>query len=389
MNNLYGFTPLNLALDGSLDQFLDLYEFTKGVYSDLIAERPEYSLWSENDRNALTAVAIPMLRSKYEYVATSMCEMFFDFDKHIVFSDDCFKHFDFFDNSKVHDLELRRAWYTKSANDTSSEWYRNYYREKLANIEKVLVEDIIDDLDKFLDSFRCLMVRYLYGTKRGYHWELRNDLLHVRPLCTVFDARKEIDNRISERMKKRHSECRFTYDNKIPLTDSPLYLYDSLKLVSCNLKEHKLVTKRYHLLHADKRSVLALPVHYCEDCGRYMCGKISFSLFKGYYGKLMIETHTMRSDDAFEWRLSGESELHKLGYTVVNGSMSASERQNKLISILEGKRLSFYDVVATIEQNIRIFSTNPRMRFAVDKWKSDLEFVNEYMLRKTNTKQES
>ena len=41
----------------------------------------------------------------------------------------------------------------------------------------------------------------------------------------------------------------------------------------------------------------------------------------------------------------------------------------------------FFEIVATLEQNIRTFERNYRMRNAVEKWHNDLKFLSEYMLK--------
>ena len=127
---------------------------------------------------------------------------------------------------------------------------------------------------------------------------------------------------------------------------------------------------------------MVLPTHYCEACNRYMIGSLTLSLFKEFGGDFIGRTLKWLPGDSKAWSVLGESKLHKLGYNVIEGKLSTAERQNLLIAILEGKQLTFFEIVATIEQNIHMFESNPRMQKAVRKWQCDLSFVNSYMLNK-------
>lgn len=125
-----------------------------------------------------------------------------------------------------------------------------------------------------------------------------------------------------------------------------------------------------------------MPVHYCKTCKRYLCGRLSFSLYKDFFGRFIIETCDLLLGRDDSWSLDSESKLHRFGYNVINGRLSSLERRNILISLLESKKMSFFEITATIEQNIRIFEGNYRMFKAIEKWRSDLRFINDYVLDK-------
>ena len=135
-------------------------------------------------------------------------------------------------------------------------------------------------------------------------------------------------------------------------------------------------------LHSDGVHIVSLPVHYCEDCDRYMIGSRSLALFKEFCGNFIVNTKLLIPNTDREWEMLGESKLHKMGYNVIDGKLSLLERQNILIGLLEGKHLSFFEIVATIEQNIRMFESNPKMQKAIEKWRCDLEFINHYVIDK-------
>ena len=61
--------------------------------------------------------------------------------------------------------------------------------------------------------------------------------------------------------------------------------------------------------------------------------------------------------------------------------MSDSERQNLLALLLERGRMPYLEMCSTIEQNIQLFEGSPRHQLAVTKWKKDLKFIGDYVLR--------
>ena len=210
----------------------------------------------------------------------------------------------------------------------------------------------------------------------------------LKPYCLEdlklegFDAKRDVETHIKEHMKLRREECVISNDAGIPPTTEPLYIYDALNNTACKLSRHQVMLRKYYAQHIDGKRLVVLPVHYCETCNRYMIGSLSLSLFRGFCGKFLVSTIGVGTDGSREWTLQGESKLHQLGYNVVAGQLSPAERKSILISIVESKQLTFFEVIATIEQDIRIFENNKRMQNAVEKWRSDLQFINEYMISK-------
>ena len=237
------------------------------------------------------------------------------------------------------------------------------------------MEDVSIDLEQFLDNLRRVIINAIY---RRTHIEDKT--------YTVFQARKDVDKRIETRMKMRHNECIIKNSPHHPLTNDPLFLYDSLNNISCKRNGHKIVAEKYYTKHLENDTIVVLPVHYCTDCKRFLCGTVSFSLFKDFFGKFIIDTRVLNPIDDSNWQIHGESKLHRLGYNVINGDMSIDQRQNLLINLIESKIISYFEVVATIEQDIRIFKTHHKMQKAVNKWREDLKFVHEYSLSKSFAK---
>lgn len=78
---------------------------------------------------------------------------------------------------------------------------------------------------------------------------------------------------------------------------------------------------------------------------------------------------------------SAESKLHSLGYNVIKGNMSETERERLLIHLIDNNLISYVELCATIEQNINIFKNSYIHRFAVEEWKTDLKAIGNYILK--------
>ena len=355
----YSLTPLNLALDGTLEQFIDLYNFTKRVYLEELEETP--LLITGNYRNNFDSYMIPKLLPKFETLAFRRLRIFTLKLKNIHLSERHFKRFSFFDEKKTASFE------------SNKELYRVFDHLDIAkkyNDPLFAFHETIIDLEKFLEQFRFIVARAIC-----------EEIQKTNPDYTIFQAINDVDSRIQERMKMRRSECIVSIEDH-PSTKEPLYLYDSLKNTACKKNNHTVIAKKYYAKHINGKQSVVLPAHYCKDCKKYMFGSQSLSFFKEYCGDFIVQTHYLFSPQDGFFAFTGESQLHKLGYNVVAGKLSAYERQNKLISILESKQLTFFEIVSTIEQDIRIFRNNPNMKNAVSKWRDDLQFINEYVLQK-------
>lgn len=367
MDNHYSFSLSNLALDGSLEYFIELYQFTYNVYLRLLDEHPYFRVEQPSDRQNWNLCAIPEILPQFELVAFRRLRIFTTKFKSIRLYPHHFKNFDFFDDEKICHYEQRKKLYTELNNKGFKMLDENYIK---SDNDIFAFRRTVIGIDAFLNHFRCIVIRAIH-----------EKIKKTNPSYTIFQARKDVDDRIQARMKMRHNECKVPNNNSYPPTDTPLFLYDTLNNIGCKRNKHDLIPEKYYARHIDGKSTVVLPVHYCKTCNRYLCGNVSFSLFKELFGKFIVETRVLPPGIDMGLQLQGESKLHRLGYNVINGNLTCTERKNILISALESKKLSFFEIISTIEQNIRTFENNYRMHNAVEKWRNDLVFISEYILK--------
>jgi hypothetical protein len=363
----FDFTPLNLALSGNVEDFLELYINTENTYMQVVDEHPSFLLTLPSGRDHVNRIAKSRILSDFNHVLGRCLEIFGVNDCVISIQERHLKYFDFFDAERIRniDVEIR----------INQEWAKKGYtwvdKKYLSDADELYtIQSTMIGFEAFLNYFRRAVMRCICEERQKSN-----------PAYTIFQARKDVESSISIYMKRMRYESIVPLGEKLELTEEPLYLYDALSGISCKRCEHRIVPAKYYTRHVDGKNAIVLPVHFCEHCSKYMCGKISYSLFQSHFGRVRIIAKEL-ADESKCWNIHGESMLHQLGYTVEEGKLSSSERQNLLVTILESKQLTFFEIVATIEQDIRIFETNFKMKSAVRKWKEDLRFINEYVTGK-------
>lgn len=155
-----------------------------------------------------------------------------------------------------------------------------------------------------------------------------------------------------------------------------LMVYKTLYNISCNINKHKVIAAVGTLQTEDRE--VSIPIHYCSDCRKAFIGKESLK----FYQKLCGDFQTDISEEPDYYGDLGKSELYRYGYNVRADGMSRKQRRNLLIRLYETKKMTDFQIRRDIEKNIFMFKNNKFFKFAVRKWNDDLEFFNQYLLKK-------
>ena len=178
---------------------------------------------------------------------------------------------------------------------------------------------------------------------------------------------------------------RMTTEARYPRECPKLYVYKILSQVSC-YKNHKVVQDECVVdLAGAMGKTVRLPIHRCLTCGKLFIGVESYKIFTEEYGLMLFERlpdESMKRDqDQYFKNFNSESKLHRMGYNVAAGGLTEKERRALLISLLENKYMSYLEICADIENAIRIFEGRPNYDAALTKWRRDLRFIAEYVLK--------
>lgn len=129
----------------------------------------------------------------------------------------------------------------------------------------------------------------------------------------------------------------------------------------------------------------AMNIAYCRQCKKYYITSTSFNLYAAKYGMPLIQiaiAQTQETSSVYtQWQ--DESVLHFVGYNVnaVN-NLSAAERQRILAEALNAGLVTKLQTITFLEGLIRRNRTKENLRYAVSKWKNDLQFVLDYQVER-------
>lgn len=159
-----------------------------------------------------------------------------------------------------------------------------------------------------------------------------------------------------------------------------LFVYANMNNVTCiklQIHKHKNVTiSTKNSLRKD----VTFNAFYCPTCNRYFTTidviKEKFPLLNFPIIKFDLSTYTQ------ETNRMPESELTLYGYSVKADGLSESQRQSILSQLLTMKILSKSRIITIISNNISYNGRKKNLETAVQKWKRDLDFVQNFNIDK-------
>lgn len=152
-----------------------------------------------------------------------------------------------------------------------------------------------------------------------------------------------------------------------------LYVYENLKLISCNQKRHDILSQ-FVYCRLESGKTVGLPIHKCMTCGKQFIDALSLSIYEKTFGKIIVSKE--KDNEKTDFGLSEESELYKSGYNARENGMNDLQRQAHLKMLIDTKQMSCFDIIRDLKNAIILHENNSLAHFAVEKWKRDLAFVN-------------
>ena len=229
----------------------------------------------------------------------------------------------------------------------------------------------IISFSSFLSEMEMFVFRILFNRKR-----------HTLPKIDGERVFKELEQHIIAVSEQYRYMVRELPESMKDIIESELTVFESLSLISCNQQHHTVEPTKYYAELLDGTGYIALPAHRCQICERLFIGRKTLDIYQKAFGRLFVklrdeQNRSMETTAMSKFRF--ESELHCMGYNVVQGKMSIDERRALLIFILENNKLTYYQICRDIERCISIFHTSLKHSVAIDQWESDLMFLGEYI----------
>ncbi|MCC8152519.1 MAG: hypothetical protein LIO96_14045 [Lachnospiraceae bacterium] len=329
----WSLTPANLAEIGEVDEFYETYLKIREIYEDLLAPYAnECKAWNGQDYDKQVRKAV-----------MNICDPVLLRNRRLFTNDDIILH----------------------ANAYGFEHFQFCYYE-LPEDSILTLTCRLCDFDGFLREFQVAVTRILYRRR-----------LREKPQYKFEPFFQEVNTHIDLVVKQWGSNQEWHAGKLVnePLTDEPLYKYESLISTTCHREHHKVEPAVYIAASMDRESIIRIPCHYCTECKKYYIGAITYSIFMKNYGRMVFEKYVMNSE-GWEAKLQNESKLHRLGYNVIKDGMTENERQSLLLWLLDHKRITYREISETLEWNIRQFENSFPHRFAVREWMADQEYIS-------------
>ena len=122
-----------------------------------------------------------------------------------------------------------------------------------------------------------------------------------------------------------------------------------------------------------------MTVYYSETDGKYYIDEITYQNFRRRYDLPYVSLESVPGEHyANPAFLADMSPLFLYGYNVREGETSLQERRSILARLMDYKLMEKIKIHNYLCSFINRNETNPGMENAVEKWKEDLAFVDEY-----------
>ena len=341
-------TKKNLAIIGALDEFYDLYCEIKNIYE---THRKQY-LREDTKKFPLLSrtwddLCIKDVRKRFEPLLNKYLYLFTSGYDRIYANAYAFQEFSFIDKEK-----------SVAKFNGEGPFILSYKSFSDFLVEVMIIITVLDHRYNYINDNKS----------------------------TIQQSWTRINENIERIVEVNIAKCEGVDIDCEEDTKEILYIFDKLSSTSCYKNEHPVVAARYVAVVAKTGKKISLPVHFCDYCKKYFIGAKTLSVFEKYFGKLVIEKRDISEMEFKFGCFSAESKLHSLGYNVVRGNMTDEERKQLLVYLLENKMIKYVELCATIEQNISIFKNSYRHKLAVEKWRTDLKSIGEYILKNSEKK---
>lgn len=140
---------------------------------------------------------------------------------------------------------------------------------------------------------------------------------------------------------------------------------------------------------SDPDTTVSVNINYCSRCKRYFTNKYSLEMYERKYGVLLfqriIENYSKDGNLVRNYEFADDSILSRYGYTVRAGQLTDKQRQSILVYLIESKKASKQYIKNKLSEFIsareRCYHSE-RYINAINLWKKDIFFVDEYNIDK-------
>ena len=153
--------------------------------------------------------------------------------------------------------------------------------------------------------------------------------------------------------------------------------------IICDKKKHNVISVTAEMPAANTGEIVQININYCCDCDKCFINETVYEEYRSKGLLPAVKFVRAKADGTYpseyETDLAPESPLHLLGYNVSQkDDYSESYRHHLLSNIMDCGVLSKHRIEYYLTMFIKKSMSQKNMALAVSKWKTDLEFVENY-----------
>lgn len=154
-----------------------------------------------------------------------------------------------------------------------------------------------------------------------------------------------------------------------------IYVYQNT--VPCQKEKHDIEAITGSITNSKGDSVV-LNINHCKDCNIFFIDYDEYISYQKRYGNLICKAKFVTANERkHSSNRSEDSPLIHCGYNVSQSeNLTSTERQNILSEIIKKHILTKDEVINYLNTFIRVNGAKPSMKYAVQKWTEDLDFVD-------------
>ena len=163
------------------------------------------------------------------------------------------------------------------------------------------------------------------------------------------------------------------------VSDNILYVYK--KSIGCIKNNHDIVSVKA-TIETLRHKEVDINVNYCKACDKYFISHEAYERYREKYHIMYVHFRIIQNNSFFNTStLASESPLMLCGYNVRQADGYTDEtRQNILANIMDKQIIKKYEIIEYLSFFIRVNGSSSKNGIALEKWKKDLEFVQQYGL---------
>lgn len=183
--------------------------------------------------------------------------------------------------------------------------------------------------------------------------------------------------------KRVSSSTQEYYSRDISFDGPDHTLYICKGTIACQRKYHKILSATGILVSLNQTPV-KINVNYCTVCRKYFLNLVEYKHYQEKYGNLLgnyaFEDAVSSGGNGFD-DLAEKSVLNLCGYNV-NSENNLSEKDRWLIleNLMDHNIVSKPKIIEYLTFFISSKKNKKNMKFAVQKWTADLEWVRQYRI---------